>query len=92
MSRRFSEAEVVDVWERRAAGELNRSRGRRHGRTGASIRALTEASGGVRPVPRVRAVQHLSLVEREEISRGVAAGDSLRSIAVGLGRSVSTVS
>jgi len=92
VSKRFSEAEIVEVWERRAAGELNRSIGRQVGRSGASIRALIEASGGVRPVRRVRAVQHLSLVEREEISRGVAAGETVRSIAVGLGRSASTVS
>ena len=92
MSERFSEAEIVEVWERRAAGEQNRSVGRRLGRSGASIRALIEASGGVRPVARVRAVRHLSLVEREEISRGVAAGESVRSIAVTVGRSASTVS
>jgi len=92
VSERFSEAEIVEVWERRAAGEQNRSVGRRLGRSGASIRALIEASGGVRPVARVRAVRHLSLVEREEISRGVAAGESVRSIAVTVGRSASTVS
>ena len=92
MSKRFSEAEIVEVWERRAAGEQNRSIGRQVGRSGASIRALIEASGGVRPVRRVRAVQHLSLVEREEISRGVAAGETVRSIAVTVGRSASTVS
>ena len=92
MSKRFSDAEIVEVWERRAAGELNRLIGRRLGRSGASIRALIEASGGVRPVARVRAVRHLSLVEREEISRGVAAGESVRSIAVTVGRSASTVS
>jgi IS30 family transposase len=92
VSKRFSEAEIVEVWERRAAGELNRSIGRQLGRSGASIRALVEASGGVRPVRRVRASGHLSLGEREEISRGVAAGDSLRVIARGLGRDPSTVS
>jgi IS30 family transposase len=91
VSKRFSEAEIVEVWERRADGELNRLIGRHLGRSGASIRALVEASGGVRPVRRVRAVQHLSLIEREEISRGVAAGESIRSIAVTLGRSASTV-
>ena len=45
MSKRFSEAEIVEVWGRRAAGELNRSIGRQLGRSGASIRALVEASG-----------------------------------------------
>ena len=92
MSRRFTEAEIAEVWERRAAGELNRSIGRRLGRSGASIRGLIHAAGGVRPSRRVRAGRCLSLGEREEISRGVAAGDSVRSIAERLGRAPSTVS
>ncbi len=36
--------------------------------------------------------QRLSLAEREEISRGLAAGASLRAVAAGLGRAPSTVS
>ena len=92
MSERFSEAEIVEVWERRAAGELNRSIGRHLGRSGASIRGLIYSAGGVRPGVRVRASGYLSVGEREEISRGVAAGDSLRSIAERLGRAPSTVS
>jgi len=46
----------------------------------------------VRPAPRKRSVRHLSLLEREEISRGVARGESLRTIASRLGRAVSTIS
>ena len=92
MSRRFTDVEVAEVWDRRSAGELNRSIGRRLGRSGGSIRGLVLASGGVRPPRRVRSVRCLSLGEREEISRGVAGGDSIRSIAVRLGRSPSTVS
>ena len=74
----FTESERVEVWDRRQAGESNRSIGRRLGRSAGSIRAFVEASGGVRPAVRRRSVRHLSLVEREEISRGVAAGRSLR--------------
>ena len=92
MSQRFTEAEIVEVWERRRAGELTRLIARRLGRNGSSIRRLFEDAGGVRPAPRQRAERHLSLVEREEISRGVAAGVSLRSIAGRLGRAPSTVS
>jgi len=80
------------VWERRRAGELTRSIARRLGRNGSSIRRLFEDAGGVRPAPRRRAERHLSLTEREEISRGVAAGESLRVIASRLGRAPSTVS
>ncbi len=92
MSRRFTEAEIVEVWERRKAGELTRSIARRLGRNGSSIRRLFEDAGGVRPARRRRPERHLSLTEREEISRGVARGESLRSIADRLERAPSTVS
>ena len=87
----FTELERVEVWDRRLAGESNRSIGRRLGRSAGSIRAFVEASGGVRPPVRHRSVRHLSLVEREEISRGVAAGESLRVIGRRLGRAPSTI-
>jgi len=48
--------------------------------------------GGIAPVPRRRAALRLGLEEREEISRGIAAGRSIRAIAAGLGRAPSTVS
>ena len=92
MSKRFTEAEIAEVWERRKAGEPTRSIARRLGRNGSSIRRLFEDAGGVRPAPRRRAERHLTLLEREEISRGVAAGESLRVIASRLGRAPSTVS
>ena len=88
----FTESERVEVWDRRQAGESNRSIGRRLGRSAASIRAFVESSGGVRPAVRRRPIRHLSLVEREEISRGVAAGESLRLLARRLGRAPSTLS
>ena len=88
----FTDVERVEAWNRRQAGESNRSIGRRLGRSAASIRAMVESSGGVRPAVRQRSAQHLSLVEREEISRGVAAGEPLRSVARRLGRAPSTVS
>jgi len=92
VSRRFTEAEITEVWERRRAGEPTRSIARRLGRNGSSIRRLFEDAGGVRPAPRTRSLRHLSLLEREEISRGVARGESLRAIANRLGRAASTVS
>ncbi len=89
---RFSEAEVIEVWDRWQAGDANRLIVRDLGRSAASIRAFVESWGGVRPRVRRRSERHLSFDEREEISRGVAAGDSLRSIGVRLGRAVSTIS
>ena len=90
--RRFTEAEIVEVWDRRQAGELTGSIARRLGRHGSSIRRVFEDAGGVRPARRHRPTRHLSLVEREEISRGIAGGEPLRSIAEGMGRAPSTVS
>jgi len=92
VSKRFTEAEIAEVWERRKTGEPTRSIARRLGRNGSSIRRLFEDAGGVRPAPRKRSVRHLSLLEREEISRGVARGESMRTIADRLGRAPSTVS
>ena len=89
---RFSEAERIEVWDRWQAGDANRLIGRDLGRSAASIRAFVESWGGVRPEPMRRSPRHLSLVEREEISRGVAAGDSLRMVATRLGRAASTIS
>jgi len=89
---RFSEAERVEVWDRWQAGDANRLIGRDLGRSAGSIRAFVESWGGVRPRVRHRSSRHLSLVEREEISRGVAAGESLRVVAARLGRAPSTVS
>ena len=89
---RFTEAERSVVWDRWQAGDANRLIGRDLGRSAGSIRAFVESWGGVRPQPRRRSARHLSFREREEISRGVAAGDSLRMVATRLGRSPSTIS
>ena len=89
--RKFTEAERAEVWDRWQAGEAMRSIARRLGRESSSVRTMIEDTGGVRPAGRRRASRCLSLTEREEISRGVAAGDSLRQIAGRLGRAPSTV-
>jgi transposase, IS30 family len=62
------------------------------GRYASSLRDYIHEAGGVRPRPRKRARIALSLQEREEISRGLAAADSLRAIAIRIGRPPSTVS
>src|SRR6185295_5673053 len=49
-------------------------------------------AGGLRPRVRRRATRHLTLAEREEISRGVAVGDGVRTLARRLGRAPSTIS
>jgi hypothetical protein len=55
-----------------------------------SIQGILAESGGIRPTERHRSKTALTLLEREEISRGVVAGKSMRAIAA-LGRAPSTI-
>jgi Helix-turn-helix domain len=84
--------EQDEVWARWRHGESLRLIARRLGKRGPSVRAFVLQSGGIQQPPRRRPAHSLSLDEREEISRGVAAGDSCRAIATRLGRAPSTVS
>ena len=77
------------MWRR---GDSIREMERTLGETLPRIRRFLRQSGGIPPVARRRRAEHLSLVEREEISRGIAAGLSARSIAGRIGRPSSTVS
>jgi IS30 family transposase len=89
---RFSEAEKAEIWDALERGEAIRGIARRMGRAHGSIRTFLVANAGRRPRPPGSSALRLSLSEREEISRGLAAGLSIRAIAVGLGRAPSTVS
>src|SRR6266566_5435895 len=62
------------------------------GKGSSSIFAHICPTGGIRPAPRRRSRLALTLAEREEISRGLAHGQSLRRIACSLERAPSTVS
>jgi transposase, IS30 family len=90
--RMFSAAESAEVWDRWQRGEGLKLIGRVFGRTSSAIFQHLKPHGGIRPVPRRRSRRMLGLDEREEISRGIAAGVSLRSVARGLGRAPSTIS
>ncbi len=89
--RRFSEAEKQTIWDMREAGVPVKRIARHLGRQNVSLRKFIADAGGKRPTARERSELRLSLREREEISRGLAAGDSIRAIAEALGRSPSTV-
>ena len=91
MHTRMSEAEKTHIWNQRRDGVSFRIIGRQLGRSNASVRDYVLATGGVRPAARCRAPGQLCLAEREEISRQLAVGLSLRAIAKALGRSPSTV-
>src|SRR5256885_2221737 len=86
-------AEVVDeIWAGLRAGHAAKPTARALGLSTSTVRAYLQRCGGIRPAPRCRAARRLSFAEREEISRGLAAGHSLREIAAGLGRAASTIS
>jgi len=82
---------MAEVWSRRAAGESGTRIARHMGRYVKSVRDIIHDAGGIPARPRKRSRIALSLQEREEISRGLAAADSLRTIAVRIRRSPSTV-
>ena len=90
--RRISQAEVEAVWSRFYAGENLRQIGAAMARNVGTIQEIIAGRGGVRPPPRCRAVAQLTLEEREQISRGLAEGYGVRTLARALGRAASTVS
>jgi transposase, IS30 family len=90
--RMFTAAQSAEVWDRWQRGEALKLIGRAFDRSSGAIFQHLKPHGGIRPAPRRRSRRVLSMDEREEISRGVAAGVSLRSIATSLHRAPSTVS
>jgi IS30 family transposase len=84
--------EKAEIWRRYRAGDSLRSISRALGRSMEALRMLVAATGGRLPRLARRSRLRLCLAEREEISRGVVAGDSCRSIAGRLRRAPSTVS
>ena len=90
--RGFTAAEKTELWNRWQRGESLKAIGRAFGKPSSSIYFKVAPHGGIRPAPRRRSRLALTLPEREEISRGIAAHRSARSMARLLGHSPSTVS
>jgi IS30 family transposase len=88
----YTEAQKVLMWDRWQRGETLHAIAQLFDRSHSSIQGIFAETGGIRPVARRRSRLALSLAEREEISRGMVAGRSLRWIAASLGRAPSTVS
>jgi IS30 family transposase len=88
----FTAAESAEIWDRWRKGEGLKSIGRVFGKPSSSIFNHLQPSGGIQPPARQRSRLSLTLAEREEISRGLVHGHSLRRIARGFGRAPSTVS
>ena len=89
---RLSPADIDESWVRLRAGHAAKPTARALGLPSSTVRAYLLRCGGIRPDPRCRSAGRLSFADREEFSRGLAAGRSIRAIAAGLGRSPSTVS
>jgi transposase, IS30 family len=88
----LSAIEKRDIWSRWKAGQSLHEIGRVFDKPHSSIRCLLLPRGGIPPLARRRSRRALTLSEREDISRGVASGSSIREIARHLDRAVSTVS
>lgn len=88
----YTDSQKALMWERWKQGwtlhEIGKLFDRHHG----SVRQILAETGGIRPLERRRSCLALTLAEREEISRAVVAGLSIRAIATALGRAPSTVS
>lgn len=88
----YSAAQRAEIWDRWQRGESLHEIGRLFDRGHSSISGMIKQAGGVRPLARKRSRLALTLAEREEISRGLVARQSIRSMAVALNRPASTVS
>ena len=88
----YTETDKALMWDRWQKGESLQTIAQLFNRNHSSIAGVLSRTGGIRPPKRTRCEFALSLSEREEISRGIVAGRSIRSIAVMLSRSPSTVS
>lgn len=91
-SRYLTAAEQAILWERWRRGESVVQIAREMSRSWASVGDTLDRRGGIVPPLRRRSARVLSLAEREEISRGLSAKLSMRTIAERLGRAPSTVS
>ena len=94
MQRRWklSVVQRADMWNRWKAGQSLHAIGRVLGKDHRVIRFLLARHGGIAPTARHRSQRVLTLAEREDISRGIAGGFSMRVIAQRLSRACSTVS
>ncbi len=89
---RLADAERLELQHRVRAGETHLAAAISVGCSAKSVQRLLRRTGGVKPRTKLQSALRLSLPEREEISRGLLAGDSCRAIGTRLGRSPSTVS
>ncbi len=88
----YTDAQKALMWDRWQKGESLAEIARLFDRGHSSVARILAETGGIRPPARRRSRLALLLSEREEISRGVVAGQAIRCMAAALGRAPSTVS
>lgn len=89
---RFTAAERAEIWTRRGRGEPVWMIARQMGRKRSAVRGVMVATGGVPPHEPQRPGRAFTMLEREELSRGLAGGESCHAMAARLGRAASSVS
>ena len=88
----YTDTQKALMWERWRKGESLQQIAQLFDRNHSSVQRILAETGGIQPKQRHRSRLALTLAEREEISRSVIAGDSIRAIANQLGRAPSTIS
>lgn len=88
----YTESQKKLMWDHWQKGDSLQHIAQLFDRNHSSIQRILAETGGIRPAVRRRSRLALTLAEREEISRAVVAGNSVRSIATLLGRAASTIS
>lgn len=89
---KYTTAQKAEMWDRWQKGDSLASIARLFDRGHSTVQGILQQTGGIRPAQRTRSRLALTLGEREEVSRGIVVGQSIRSIAITLGRAPSTVS
>src|SRR6266404_6403485 len=87
----YSETQKALMWERWRKGESLQKIAQLFDRNHSSVQGILAETGGIQPPQRHRSRLALTLEEREEISRGLVADDSIQSIAMRLSRAPSTI-
>jgi IS30 family transposase len=88
---RLSLTQRTEIWSRWKSGQSLHEIGRAFGKPHSCIRCLLLPRGGIPPAARRRSRLALTLAEREDISRGIASGSSIREVARHVDRAASTV-
>ena len=88
----YTETDKALMWDRWRKGDSLEKIAQLFDRSHGSVAGILRKTGGIRPPKRTRSKRALSLAEREEISRGIVVGRSLRAISASLNRAPSSVS